>query len=448
MSLFGALSIASQALLSNRIAINSTTKNINNAYTEGYSREEPVFADLPGAGVSVEELRRVFSSALFKQYISANQEKEAYSQEYSILSQVESVFNDAQGSGLSEAINAFFSSLHDVALNPDDIAARESFLGAAQTLVGRIRQSYNSLEEIENSYISKLNDSVDKLNRLLEELAEVNGSLPAFKGSSTYNQYLDERDRLVEEISSLIETRVTFNSDGSVNLYTAKGFALVLGDRAFKVSADRDDDGIRLKVNGTDISPSLKGGALGGIIRGIESVKLWKERLNQFTSVFAQKINEQHQAGYDLYGEAGGELFTSDNGQPVDASNIVLAFTDPKRLAAASSPDNLNADNENVKELIELGEEKFSELEDMSFGEYYSSEIVGALGSKVADIKNLYDNSSLRSDAIKEKVKELSGVNVDEEMIRLTQFQRAYQSAARIVTVSDELLETILNMVR
>ncbi len=448
MSLFGALSIAGQALLSNRIAINSTTKNVNNAYTEGYSREEPVFADLPGAGVSVEELRRVFSSALFKQCVSANQEKEAYSQEYSILSQVESVFNDATGSGFGDAINAFFSALHDVALNPDDIAARESFLGVAQTLVGRIRQSYSSLEEIENTYYSQLDDSVGRLNQLLKELADVNRSLHLSVSSPTYNQYLNQRDKLIEEISSLIETKLTFDKEGRVNLYTAKGFALVLGDRAFSLSVDRSDEGVELRVNGTDVSSSLKRGALGGILSGLSAVSEWKERLNLFASTFAQKLNEQHRAGYDLYGKVGGELFTSDNGRPVDASNVVLAFTDPKRLAAASSPDNLNADNGNVKELIELGEEKFNELGDMSFGEYYASEIVGALGSRVASVKNLYDNSSLRFDAVKEKVKELSGVNVDEEMIKLTQFQRAYEAAARVITVSDELLETILNMVR
>ncbi|RKQ61730.1 flagellar hook-associated protein 1 FlgK [Thermovibrio guaymasensis] len=448
MSLFGALSIASQALLSNRIAVNSTTKNINNSYTEGYSREEPVFADVPGSGVSVEELRRVFSRALFKQYVSANQEREAYSQESTILSQIESVFNDATGSGFSEALNYFFSSLHDVALNPDDIAARESFLGAARTLIGRIRQSYSSLEEIGETYYGKLLNSVDRLNQLLKELSQVNKFIPLSKGSPTYNQYLDQRDKLIEEISSFIETKVTFNEDGTVNLYTAKGFALVLKDRAFKVSADRDSSGIHLKVNGSDISSSLKKGSIGGILSGIGLVEEWKSRLNKFTSVFAEKVNQQHKAGYDLYANKGGDLFTSDNGQPVDASNIVLAFDDPKKLAAASSTSNLNADNENVKALIALGQEKFSELNDLSFGEFYASEIVSALGSKVASVKNLYENSTLRFNAVKEKVKELSGVNVDEEMIKLTKFQKAYQAAARVVTVSDELLETVLGMVR
>ncbi|MEO2065583.1 MAG: hypothetical protein ABGX17_03685, partial [Desulfurobacteriaceae bacterium] len=35
-----------------------------------------------------------------------------------------------------------------------------------------------------------------------------------------------------------------------------------------------------------------------------------------------------------------------------------------------------NADNENVKALIDLGQERFSELNDLSFGEFYASEIV------------------------------------------------------------------------
>ncbi len=447
MSILGALSVAGQALLSARNAITSTTKNINNAYTEGYTREEPIFTDVPGGGVKVEELRRLFDRALFTQRIKALSENKGYSEEYSILSQIESVFNDIEGSGFSKEINQFFSSLNDIALKPDDIAARESFLSATQTLVGRIRQSYQALEDIENTYADKLRESVAELNNLLKELADVNRSLPLYKNSLSYNQYLDKRDKLIEEISSLIETKVVIHKDNTVDLFTAKGFPLVLKERYFPLSLEFNTNEIEVKTQGANISEDLFGGSIGGILKGIEEVREFKSKLNTFTSVFAQKVNQQQQEGYDLYGNSGEPLFSSDNSQPIDASNIVLAISDPKKVAAAASPTNLNSDNENIKKLIELGDKKLSELENLSFSEYYASRITALIGSKVSSVENLFNNSTFRLNSITEKLKEISGVNVDEELLKLTKFQRSYEAAAKVVNVSDELLQTILNMV-
>jgi len=448
MSLFAALSIAGQALLSNKVALNSTTKNINNAYTDGYSREEAVFEDIPGSGVSVRELRRLFDSALFKQWVAANHQSSSYQEQEVILSQVEAVLNDAQGSGFSKELEAFFNSLNDVAVNPDDLAARNSFLSAAQTLVGRIRQTYSSLEEIEVSSKSQLVESVNSLNRLLSELSGLNRFIPLQKGSFEYNQYLDKRDQLIREISSLIEVKVKFNDDGTVDLFTAKGHPLLLGDRALTVSFDEDKYGIRLWVNGTDLAGELQGGKIGGLLKGIELVREWKERINKFVSAFAGEVNRQHAQGYDLYGEEGEELFVSDNGQPLDASNIALAFTDPKKVAAAASVENLNSDNENAKKLIELSQVKWSELDGLSFSEYYGTQIVSALGAKLSTVKNLRENSAFRVESLESKIGELSGVNLDEELLKLTQYQRAYEAATKVVSVSDELLETILGIVR
>ena len=448
MSLLGALSIASQGLMSNQIALKSTTKNLDNAYTDGYSREEAVFADLPNGGVEIAELRRVWSSALFKQVVRANYEASGYSQEETILSQIEAVFNDAQGGGFSDEINNFFNSMNDVALNPDDTAARENFLSAAQSLVGRIRQAYSFLEEIKNSYTSKLTEQVSQLNQLLNQLAELNGNISTTpKDSSSYNQLLDRRDELIKEISSQIEVKLTFNDDGSVNLYTAKGFALVLKERAFNLSTEVSDEGVEVKVQGVDLSRELSGGEIGGTLRGLAAVEEYEGRLNQFTSTFAELVNRQHEAGYDLYGETGVALFGSENGQPIDASNITLAITDPKKVAAASSPDYLNSDNGNIKALMELGEEKIDELGGLSFSEYYATQITGAIGAELSKVKNLSENASFQLESLEEKVSSISGVNVDEELVKLTQYQRAYQAAARVITVSDELIQTILNLV-
>jgi flagellar hook-associated protein 1 FlgK len=160
MALFGALSIASQALLSQQIGVKTTNRNINNVYTDGYSREVPILSDSPAAGVKVEDIRRVFNKAYFKRLLSNSGEYQNLETYRNVLEQVESVFNDQMGSGLSEALNDFFNSMHDIAVKPDDLAARANFLSAAKTLVGRIRDSYSSLEEIKTTSEKYLTDTL------------------------------------------------------------------------------------------------------------------------------------------------------------------------------------------------------------------------------------------------------------------------------------------------
>ena len=449
MSLFGALTAASQALLSLKVGITTTNRNLSNAYTKGYSREVPVFADVPGMGVQVETVKRVFSRAYFKRFIDENGENSQLSAYKNVLSQIESLFNDPMGSGLSDAINKFFNSLHDIAVKPDDIAARENFLAVAKTLVGRIRDTYSSLEEIETTSVSHLKDVVSEVNRLTEKLAEINKNMLLYKDSpERYNQYLDERDRTLKELSSLVDVKVTYLPDERVRVFTAKGFPLVSEERSFNVSVEQSSDGVKVTVNGVDVTSDFKKGKVAGIISGVKAVEKYKSKLNLLVSTFAGKVNQQHETGYDLYGNTGVALFSSDNGQPIDASNITLAFEDPKKVAAASDPNYLASDNTNVKKLISLGEEKFSELSNLSFSEYYGTEIASSIGSNVKSVDDLLKASQFRLDAIEEKVKELSGVNIDEELINLTRYQRAYEAAARVVTVTDELLQTVLGMVR
>ncbi|ADU97348.1 flagellar hook-associated protein FlgK [Thermovibrio ammonificans HB-1] len=447
MALFGALSLASQALLSQQIAVNTTNRNLSNVNTDGYSREEPVFADIPGGGVTVATLRRVFSSVLFKRFISENQNNAYLKAKSEVLSQVESLFNDQMGSGLSQAINDFFSVMNDVAVNPADLAARQELLSKAQVLVGRIRDSYSALQEIKSTYSKQVAESVSNLNQLLEKLADINRNIPLFADSpDRLNQYLDERDRTIKEISSIIDAKVQFNSDGTVNLYTAKGFALVLGDRTFKVTVKNTDSGVKVLADGRDITSDLSGGSVGGLVSALNVVESAMERLNTLTSTIANEVNAQHEQGYNLYGETGIDLFASDNGQPIDASNIVLAFNDPKKFAAASDPNYLDSDNGNVKALMALADKTYTQLNGLSFAEYYGTQITSWIGQEVESNDNLLKNSDFQLDAIKQKVEELSGVNTDEELVNLTRYQRAYQAAARVVTVTDELLQTILNM--
>ncbi len=485
MSLFYSLSIAGQSLLTHRNAINTTNNNISNVYTDGYSRKLPQLVNLPTGGVELKNIERAFSQAYFNRYVNVNNQKTGYENYKDILQQIESVFNDIQGSGFSNEINQFFNSFNDVAVNPDDIAARYSVLSKAEALVGRIRNSYETLSDTKEKTVLSIRDNLNRLNDLTGQLATVNKNIRFYTADpDKKNEYLDERDRLLKEISSLIDIKVTFRDDQTVDISTVKGHSLVIFDKSIPLTfeTDRNGDPV-IKHQGTDITSLFEKGKIGGYLKGIDKVNESINKLNDFTTVFAMIVNKQHRAGFDLNGNTGIDFFTIDpssNKTNIDASNIVVGIKDPERIAAASDPAYTNSDNTNIKKIIGLKDDingvlttteentlfttgsltigsityvlnsfdNYRFIKDRSYSEFYSSEIVAPIGFEINRVDNLYHEQNLILETVDSKLKEISAVNLDEELINLTKLQRAYEASAKIINVTDELLQTLLGLVK
>ncbi len=482
MSLFSSLSIANQALLANKDAINVVNKNLSNAFTEGYKRRKPVLTNFPGGDVALDRIERMYDQRVFNRFINKQNEASGLENYHEVLKEIESIFNDIEGTGISNELDKFFQALNDVAANPDDLAARQSVLSKADQIVGRIRNSYSTLENTKNRLNETIERNTQRINDILKKIAELNKDIAGAKFKDTRkNTYMDERERLINELSRYIDIKLVFHEDDTVDITTVKGIPLVTSDKAEKVVFERDkNNNPKLSVRGLDITSLLKNGKIGGYIRGIETINDAVKKLNDFTSIFALTVNKIHSQGYDLNGDTGKNFFsidTSSSKSYLDASNIQLNIRKPEEIAAASDIDALNGDNRNIKKLISLKDSikdvlssseetdllsdsltlngityklsdsrNYNIIKRRSFHEYYNN-MVSNIGFKIEDTKNQYEHVSVTLEALDSKMKEISAVNIDEELINLTRLQKAYEAAAKVITVTDELMETLLKMV-
>ncbi|MFQ5780134.1 MAG: flagellar basal body rod C-terminal domain-containing protein, partial [Nitrospiria bacterium] len=128
------------------------------------------------------------------------------------------------------------------------------------------------------------------------------------------------------------------------------------------------------------------------------------------------------------------------------AGSIAVALSDPDKIAAAGSATALPGDNSNALLLASLQEKAVTALGGVTFQGFYSS-FVGKVGAQT----RLSQNSLSVEEVIQEQLggirEEASGVSLDEEMANLIKFQRAYEASARIITIADELLQTVIGMV-
>jgi flagellar hook-associated protein 1 len=71
--------------------------------------------------------------------------------------------------------------------------------------------------------------------------------------------------------------------------------------------------------------------------------------------------------------------------------------------------------------------------------------MVTMLGSEVSRAKSMADSSGMLNDHIEQMRQSVSGVNLDEELTNMTAAQHAYESAARVISTIDSMLDTLIN---
>ncbi len=133
-------------------------------------------------------------------------------------------------------------------------------------------------------------------------------------------------------------------------------------------------------------------------------------------------------------------FFTGSGAADIDVNAMVRDDLD---LLAAGHGGGV-ADNTNVLAMLELRDRE--SMDGATFENWWQGRI-GALGVARAEASDLADNQQAIHDNLVAQREALSGVNLDEEAINLMQYQRAYQASARLLTVVDELLATLLQAV-
>ncbi|MBX6378809.1 MAG: flagellar hook-associated protein FlgK, partial [Clostridia bacterium] len=70
--------------------------------------------------------------------------------------------------------------------------------------------------------------------------------------------------------------------------------------------------------------------------------------------------------------------------------------------------------------------------------------LVGRLGSESRQARDMTSSQDVLARQAERQRESVRGVSLDEEMTNLVRFQTAYDAAARVVTVVDEMLETVV----
>ncbi len=143
---------------------------------------------------------------------------------------------------------------------------------------------------------------------------------------------------------------------------------------------------------------------------------------------------------------AGDKYYISAHKNTAKDIQVALDMSDTARIAAATAATDNRGDNRNVLALVQL-QDALTIDGTSSFGSYYRS-VVGRIGNNAQYVNNQYAAQEFSTEQLRNMRESVSGVSVDEEMANLMKFQHAYEASARLITIGDELLETLLGILR
>jgi flagellar hook-associated protein 1 FlgK len=322
------LNTSISGLLAFQRALDVTSHNIANASTPGYSRQLPDFltrqpqflgGNWVGAGVDVTSINRAYDNFLSFQARSASSSFHQSNTYATQAARVSNLFSDST-TGLNAAMQKFVNALQAVADTPNSIAARQTMLSEAQSLVERLKSYDANLRSLDSQVNASISTEADTISSLARGIAELNQRIASGSASTKQmpNDLLDQRDRLLDELAKHVNVSVVATDDNQVNVFIGNGQPLVVGNDPARVVATSDPYdptrkrlAVQSSVGTIDITSSIAGGSLGGLLSfRAEMLDPARNSIGRIAVALNDVMNEQHRAGMDLNGAAGGNFFS------------------------------------------------------------------------------------------------------------------------------------------
>lgn len=444
-----ALRVGYTGLIAAKSGIDTASNNIANANTEGYTRQRVALAtNLPisltygelGTGVHVEDVARTRDAFLDDRVRASSSSLQALETRTELLNRAESILGEPDR-GLSVHLDDLWESFEELSLDSTDLGSRLAVTHSLESITARIRQISEGVDSLTTSARNDLSTTIVEANALINQIGGLNDAIGQASLTGTPNSLMDQRDLAVDRLAELTGAAASITDQGTF-IVTLNGLSLVVGISTNELVYDSSTDSITHSRSGLALSP---GGNIGGQQQFIveDSVAI-KASLNQFATELTTVLNTQHQAGFSDTGLAGGDLLDFTAIDPAGTIDVVLPG--PADLAASDTDGNpFPAFNgENAMRLSELrrslsamgGTQAIGSLA-RSFVSDVGSRVVAARDGAAAQ-RDLATAASLSREGT-------HGVSIDEEMIDLIRFQRAFAAAARVITAADEALQTVIN---
>lgn len=424
--LLGTLNTAKSGMNVSQVAIQTTSHNISNINTPGYSRQRvsqtasspysnpglnsSLGAGQIGTGAQINDVTRIRNSFYDYQFRSESHEYGSTSVKYDYFKNIESIFNEPSDSAISSTLNNFFNSWNELSKDPESAGVKSVVLENAKYLTNSINNAFGKLESLEESLKSQQDYIMDEINSMLSQVEELDKNIKIVQGTGkSPNDMMDQRDSILDDLSFKLNI-----SDKDVQNLLKETF-----DKNGKVTLeDLENSGLKIS------------GELEGTTSMLKEIEGYKDSLITLSNTIIDAVNTAYKAGDDTK----PNIFVKEDKKLISINKNITEDLDSFKIDADTA---LNLYNLKTEKININGK-------DMTINTFYNNVIQELGQSSAAVIRDESNQSKLLSN-IDSSRSSVSGVSLDEEMISLVQLQHTYNANAKVMSTIDSLLDVVVN---
>jgi flagellar hook-associated protein 1 len=457
---FQGIESSRRALNAFQRSLDTTGHNIANVNTKGFSRQRAELGvSTPntyvagrtiniGSGVNLVQISRSRDTFLESRRQDVNGDQGRSEAGLSLLERVQSSFLDVSGKGISSALDSFYNSWSSLANDPSSTTNRQQVLSSARDLSTKVRTAYSDLKSVSDSQTKAVGDTIGQIQSYADQIGKLNAEIRAnMAGGGLPNDLMDQRDQAVAELSKLVNIDTNLGSDNSLSVFVGS-LPLVdqVGSRTFPTSFDTATSTVN---DGGSINWPISGGYLKGQFDGLGDVASYMTQLDNLANTLRSQVNSLHTSGVTNSGAVGGFFFSDNATTPIlGAANLYVdSSLDANPALLVTGTTSAAGDGTIATAMSKLRDQSVAGLGSQTTRGYFSA-LLSTVGRDIATAQNDRDTAYALGEQVESQIQDVSGVNLDDELANLQQFQRSYQASAKVLSMMDEMLGDLINMVK
>ncbi len=479
-------SIGRSSLRTSKRSLETTSHNIANSNTEGYSRQRitqetntPIGEGnyVLGTGVNVQSVKRVHDRLVEKK-LNQSLSQHKFNEERGFqLGRVEEVFNEINSDGLNKVLNRFFNSFRELSNQPENEVVRSMVRDNAKLVVADFKRISDSITMVKEGVDNKLTATVTEINSMTGSIAKLNKEIIRLENiGGEAGDLRDQRDQLVRDLSEYFKLHTYEDGKGQYVVNVVGVGSIVAGGTTNELKASASA-GSNAKNEGRveiyfankknqPVTHKIQGGTIQAMVQTRnDDIQDLRKNLDSIAHGLVHTTNAIHRRGYKNQklptDQQGNVILPRDQKvtninffkEPMDVKNASNRLElsdevkeDVNNIATGLAP-NSPGDNRIAIAISKLQHEKVLGGGTTTFEEGYQKS-VGKIGLSTAKSKIDFEQSGgilAQAKSIKERI---SGVSIDEETANMVKYQHAYDASARMIKTADEMFDSVIGMMR
>jgi flagellar hook-associated protein 1 FlgK len=135
------------------------------------------------------------------------------------------------------------------------------------------------------------------------------------------------------------------------------------------------------------------------------------------------------------------------NSRENTARDLAVAVSDPARIALSSTRAGVPGNNQNGLALVAVQSKAITGLGNTTLHDAYRKTATD-LGVASQGASQRLDAAEIRHEQLQNFRAQVSGVSLDEDLVNLLKYQRAFEAASRMIVAADEMMSTLISIKR